>query len=68
MVLLNPDPKVKSNVIDRATVFDQYLGTEKWGLSFAKGLPPGYSRLSLNEHLCETDTQSWSLPFFTPFI
>ena len=56
MVLLNPDPKVKSNVIDRATVFDQYLGTEKWGLSFAKGLPPGYSRLSLNEHLCETDT------------
>ena len=19
-------------------------------------------------HLCKTDTQSWSLPFFTPFI
>ena len=56
MVLLNPDSKVKSTVIDRTTVFDQYPGTKKWGLSFAEGLPPGYSRLSLNERLCKTDT------------
>ena len=27
-----------------------------------------YSRLSLNGHLPKTDTWSWSLPFFTPFI
>ena len=26
-----------------------------------------YSRLSLNGHLCNSDTHSWSLPFFTPF-
>ena len=24
-------------------------------------------RLSLNGHLCKKDTQSWCLPFFTPF-
>ena len=24
--------------------------------------------LSLNGHLCKTDTESWSLPFFTPCI
>ena len=36
---------------------------------FAKNdVTPLYSRLSLNGHLCKTDTQSWSLPFFTPFI
>ena len=27
-----------------------------------------YRRLSLNGHLCKTDTQSRCLPFFTPFI
>ena len=27
-----------------------------------------YSLHSLNGHLCKTDTQSWSLPFFTPSI
>ena len=27
-----------------------------------------YHRLSLNGHLCKTDTQSRCLPFFTPFI
>ena len=43
MVVLNPDSKVKSTVIGRTTVFDQYAGTEKWGLSSAEGLTPGYS-------------------------
>ena len=32
MVVLNPDSKVKSTVIDRTTVFDQYPGIEKWGI------------------------------------
>ena len=27
-----------------------------------------YSRLSLNGHLCKTDTKSWSLPLLIPFI
>lgn len=35
MVVLNPDSKVKSTVIDRTTVFDQYPGIEKWGIKNA---------------------------------
>lgn len=35
MVVLNPDSKVKSTVIGRTTVFDQYPGIEKWGIKNA---------------------------------
>ena len=39
---------------------------ENWGGGGV--LYTDYSRLSLNGHLCKTDTWSWSLPFFAPSI
>ena len=49
-----------------------FLGQLSPGELLQVGLPTNsplkYIRLSLNGHLGKKDTQSWSLPFYTPFI